>query len=175
LTSCDSAPLWRGQHPACAWLGEGFYGSGYLADADPATFAGKPWASLVFTPMEFAYEEGVWRGPLIVLINRNTGSAASELAAVLQDNHAALLIGEPAECGCGHTRGGTPITLHNSGAVFEIPDCARFRADGSNEMMGIEPEVLIGFTATDGPHTRGQRFAAKLPDAVNAALAMARP
>jgi len=168
LTPCDSRPLWRREHPACSWLGTGFYGSGYLAAADPSALSGKPWASLVFTPIEVTYREGVWRGPLIVLINRNTGSAASEFAAVLKDNHAALLLGEPADGGCGHTLNGPPIVLKHSGAIFEMPDCARFRADGSNEITGVEPDILVGFTGTDGPHARAQRFIAKLPDAVAA-------
>lgn len=99
LTPCDSAPLWQGTHPACSWLGRGFYGSGILASADPSQLRGKPWATLLFTPMEFPYEEGVWTGPLIVLVDRNTGSAASEFAAVLQDNHAAIIMGEPAGAG----------------------------------------------------------------------------
>lgn len=168
LTPCDSAPLWRGEHPACSWLGKGFYGSGYLASADPSALAGKPWASLAFTPMEVTYREGVWRGPLIVLINRNTGSAASEFAALLKDNNAALLLGEPADGGCGHTLDGPPLVLKHSGAIFEMPDCARFRADGSNEITGVEPDILVGFTGTDGPHARAQRLSAKLPDAVAA-------
>jgi Peptidase family S41 len=169
LTSCDSAPLWQGVHLACSWLGQGFYGSGLLATADPSQLQGKPWASLLFTPMEFPYEEGVWRDPLIVLVDRNTGSAASEFAAVLQDNRAAVIIGEPASAGCGHTNGGTPTTLHNSKATLEVPDCARFRSDGSNEVIGIQPDVLVGFGPADGPHLRGARLIAKLPEAVKRA------
>jgi hypothetical protein len=175
LTPCDSGPLWRGEHPTCSWLGEGFYGSGYIADGDPAALSGKPWASLVFTPMETAYQEGIWRGPLVILINRNTGSAASEFAAVLKDNHAALLVGEPADGGCGHTLNGAPIRLKHSGAIFEMPDCARFRADGSNEITGVEPDILVGFTATDGPHARAQRFMKKLPTVMAAVHAMTFP
>lgn len=172
LTPCDSAPLWRGEHPACNWLGKGFYGSGLLPSADPTQLRGKPWATLLFTPMEFPYEEGVWRAPLIVLIDRNVASAASEFAAVLQDNHAAIIMGEPAGGGCGHTNRGTPTTLRNSKATLEVPDCARFRADGSNEMVGIQPDVLVAFAAADGPHLRGLRFSAKLPEAVERALAL---
>ncbi len=172
LVPCDSAPLWRGEHPVCRWLGKGFYGSGLLASADPSTLRGKLWATLLFTPMEFPYEEGVWRAPLIVLVDRNVGSAASQFAAVLQDNHAAIIMGEPAGGGCGHTNGGTPTTLRNSKATLEVPDCARFRADGSNEVMGIQPDVLVAFNAADGPHLRGIRFIAKLPEAVERALAL---
>ncbi len=59
---CDSAPLWKGRHPSCAWLGDGFYASGLVAAADPRTLRGKSWAATVFTPMEYPYREGVWRG-----------------------------------------------------------------------------------------------------------------
>lgn len=172
LTPCDSAPLWRAEHPRCTWLGQGFFGSGLLAAADPAQLRGKPWATRLFSPMEFPYDEGVWRGPLIVLVDRNTGSAASEFAAVLQDNHAAIVMGEAAQGGCGHTNGGTPTQLANSGATLEVPDCARFRSDGSNEVMGIQPDVPISFAAVDGPHRRGARFLAQLPLAIERAAAL---
>ncbi|MEI9931315.1 MAG: hypothetical protein WDM89_12430 [Rhizomicrobium sp.] len=73
---CDSAPLWEGKHPACSWLGEGFSTTGFLSSADPETLRGKSWASDAFTPMEFSYREGIWRGPLIVAVDSDTGSAA---------------------------------------------------------------------------------------------------
>jgi len=41
-----------------------------------------------------------------------------------------------------------------------------FGADGSNEMMGIQPDVSVAFSAVDGGHLRGARFMAKLPEAV---------
>jgi hypothetical protein len=172
LTACDSAPMWRGEHPACDWLGRGFFGSGLLAQADPSQLRGKPWAAELFSPMEFPYEEGVWRDPLIVLVDRNTASAASEFAAVLQDNRAAIVMGEAAGGGCGHTNGGTPTKLRNSGATLEVPDCARFRSDGSNEVMGIQPDVAISFATVDGPHRRAARFLAQLPQAVERAAVL---
>jgi C-terminal processing protease CtpA/Prc len=156
-----------GERTACSWLGSGFYGSGLLESADPATLHGKPWASLVFTPIQFPYEEGVWNGPLIVLIDSGTGSAAEEFAAALRDNHAAVLLGAPTVgAGCGHTNGGTPTTLRNSGAVLELPDCVRFRADGSNEVMGVQPDVLVGLRREDGAHRRASLLQAKLADAI---------
>lgn len=172
VTSCDATPLWQGAQLSCSWLGRGFFGSGLLAAADPATLRGKPWATLFFSPMEFPYEEGVWRKPLIVLIDGNVGSAASEFAAVLQDNRAAVVMGAPSGGGCGHTDGGTPTILTYSKATLEVPDCARFRTDGTNEAMGIEPDILVGFTPADGPHLMARRFLDKLPDALARARAL---
>jgi len=168
-TPCGSAPLWEGKKPACSWLGEGFSTTGFLDSADPDSLRGKSWATDAFTPMEFSYREGIWRGPLIVTIDNGTGSAAEEFAATLQDNHAALIVGEPtAGAGCGHTDGGTPTTLKNSHAVLEVPDCARFRADGTNEVRGIRPDVLVGWRVTDGPGRRAEDFASAFPGVVQA-------
>jgi hypothetical protein len=172
-TPCDSQPLWQGKRPSCNWLGVGFYASGLIDSADPQALKNKPWAKDFFTPMQYPYEEGVWRGPLIVLVNGNTGSAAEEFAAVLQDNRAAIIMGAPTVgAGCGHTNGGTPTTLKNSGGILELPDCARIRADGSNEVMGIQPSVLVGLRTTDGPHRQGIRVAEKLTEAIARSIEM---
>jgi hypothetical protein len=173
-THCDSKPYWRGERPSCQLLGSGWYATGLLP-SDSAKLRGKTWASLVFSPAKFNYAPALWRGPVIVLINQYTGSAATEFAAVLQDNHAAIILGTPSiSGGCGHTNGGTPTTLKNSGGVFDVPDCARFRADGSNEVMGIQPDVLVGLTPGDGPHRQGVRVKAKLAEAVKRALKLAQ-
>lgn len=164
---CDSAPLWKGQHPSCAWLGEGFYASGPIASADPETLRGKPWAATLFTPMEYPYREGVWRGPLIVLVDGESWSASEEFAALLQDNRAAFVMGEPTGgAGCGHTDGSQPTVLTNSGGRLELPDCARLRRDGSNEVRGVIPDLTLGWGHHDGPRLRAAAFLKVLPQAV---------
>jgi hypothetical protein len=171
---CDSTPLWHLERPTCQWLGQGFYASG-LVDSDSEQLRGKPWANLVFTPANFHYTPGAWAGPLIVLVNGYTGSAAEEFAAVLQDNHAAVIMGTPTVgAGCGHTDGGTPTILENSRGVLEVPDCARIRADGTNEVAGIQPDVLVGLRTDDGPGRNGTRVAEKLSQAVETALRRAK-
>jgi len=88
-----------------------------------------------------------------------------------EGNRAAIVMGAPTVgAGCGHTNGGTPTTLKNSGGILEMPDCARMRSDGSNEVMGIQPDVLVGLRTTDGPHRQGVRVAEKLPEAVARAI-----
>jgi hypothetical protein len=175
-TACNSEPLWHGQRPACAWLGEGFYSSGLLPAADPTELRSKPWAKLVFEPIQFPYDEGIWRGPLVVLVDGGTASAAEQFAAILQDNHAAIVIGAPTfGAGCGHTDGGTPTRLRNSGATMEMPDCARLRADGSNEVAGILPDVVVGMRRGDAPARQAARVADKLGEAVARSLALQRP
>ena len=167
---CSSAPFWSGQRPDCQWLGRGFYATGILAEADAAALREKSWGSLVFSPAEYDFEQAVWHGPILLLVDGRTGSAAEEFTAVLQDNRAAIVIGAPtAGAGCGHTDGGTPTTLTHSGDVLELPDCARIRLDGSNEVAGIDPDFVIGFRSKDGFHRKGLRLAAALPGGVAAA------
>ncbi len=164
---CDGEPLWSGKHPACVWLGDGFYSGSLLQAADPETLRGKSWASLVFTPMDYPYHEGVWRGPLVVLVDGFTGSAAELFAAELQDDHAAVIVGSPTiGAGCGHTDGGTPTTLKNSGVVLSLSDCAHIRPGGLNMASGVQPDVLVGLREDDSPKRRALLLAEKLEDAL---------
>jgi C-terminal processing protease CtpA/Prc len=138
-----------------------------IDSVDPESLRGKSWAATVFTPMEHPYREGIWDGPLMVLVDGESWSASEEFAAILQDNRAALVIGEPTGgAGCGHTDGSEPVVLRNSGARLELPDCARIRADGSNEVRGVVPDLLIGWGRHDGPQLRASRLLAKLPNAI---------
>jgi hypothetical protein len=167
LTPCSSAPLWSGGQLRCEWLAHGFYATGILGEADARQLRAKPWGKLVFSPAQYEFESHVWRGPVLVLVDAKTGSAAEEFAAVLQDNKAAIIIGAPtAGAGCGHTDGGTPTVLHGTNAILELPDCARVRADNSNEVDGIDPDVLIGFRSADSPRRKALRLQAVLESSI---------
>jgi len=170
-TPCPSEPLWSGRRLECEWLATAGYATGLLGEGDAAALREKPWGASLFTPAEYEFTAQVWQGPLIVLVDGDTASAAEEFAAVLQDNRAAVILGAPTlGAGCGHTNGGTPTTLTHSGAILELPDCARLRADGSNEVGGIDPDVLVGFRSSDGLRRKALRLTAALPSATAAAL-----
>ena len=167
LTPCPSTST------TCSRLGTAGYSTGLVGSARAGTFDGKDWGVLVFSPAQFPYHDGVWDGPLIVLVDQETWSAAEEFAAVLQDNQAAVIMGaRSGGAGCGHTNGGTPTTLRNSGAVLELPDCVRFRADGSNEVRGIIPDVPVAMRAGDSARFNAQLIAEKLPWAIEQAQAL---
>lgn len=169
-TPCDPAPLWLGEPVDCKWLGSvELFSSGPVAELEPAMI-GKPWAAEVFTPLKFTFEPGVWSGPLMVLVDGGTASASEEFAAMLQDNRAAVILGSPTfGAGCGHTNGGVDTVLRHSRATLRLPDCARFRADGRNEVSGIDPDVLTGFRDNDGPRRRVERLDTALPAAIERA------
>lgn len=119
----------------------------------------------MFWPLKYPYREGVWRGPLVVAIDGGTGSAASQFAAELQDNQAAILIGSTAPAGCGHTDGGTPTLLPHSRGVLELPDCERIRAGGRNLANGVRPDIPVDFT---DHQTERERASELLPAIVEA-------
>ncbi len=164
-TPCDPAD-------GCEWLGRAGYATGLVGSAPDGAFADVDWGASVFSAGQYAYpyRSGVWNGPLIVLVDQETWSAAEEFAALLQDNDAAIILGaRTGGAGCGHTWGGTPTTLPNSGAVLELPDCVRFRRDGSNEVRGILPDVTIPWRADDGATLKRQVLEAAMPEALRRA------
>ncbi len=148
--SCDLTPLWRGEAPGCSRLTRApVTACGPLERVPPDALTGvdEDARDVVFEGLSFRYAEGVWRGPLFVLVDRRTGSASEHFAAMLQDGDAATIIGEAtAGSGCGYTGGGTPITLPHSGFTVRVPDCTRWRADGVNELEGVTPDRAIDWS-----------------------------
>lgn len=156
-TPCDRSALWSGRRPRCSqtvtaptyatgvfdWLPDGA-----LANVDaPAEF---------YSPFGRDVPAGVWTGPLFVLVDRRSASATEALVAMLKDNGAATVIGERTfGAGCGYMDGGLPLELPNSGWVVRMPDCARFRIDGTNEIEGVEPDVSVPWSELgDGERAR---------------------
>lgn len=153
----------------CPLLIDARYSSGVRAALDPA-MVGKPWGQSVFGPLKWTWREGVWSGPLIVLVDGRSASASEEFAAMIQDNKAGIILGSPTlGAGCGHATEAGPVVLKNSGGRLSLPDCLRLRADGSNEIGGVEPDVLVGFRNTDGAAMKARRLAPRLPEAVRRA------
>lgn len=157
----------------CPRLGQAGYATGLVGRAAAGAFAGRDWAPYIFSPAQYPYHDQMWTGPLIVLVDQETWSAAEEFAAVLQDNRAAIILGaRTGGAGCGQTNGGTPTTLAHSGATFELPDCVRLRADGSNEVRGVIPDELVGLRASDGNRFKAGLVTAALGRAVARARAL---
>ena len=157
----------------CSRLGEAGFASGLLPQLPEGQLRGRKWAADVFSPSQFPYRESVWKGPVIVLVDSETWSAAEQFTALLRDNDAAIVLGgRTGGAGCGHLDGNDPITLVHSKAVLEMPNCARFRRDGSNEVSGIVPDVLTGARWNDGAVYAGRLTAARLPEAIARANAL---
>jgi hypothetical protein len=173
---CDRSPLWRGDTIACSALVRGPFRAGGLSTfALPATLQASAWAEWVDWTVRYDLAPGLWQGPLLVLVDGDTASAAELFAAMLQDGGRAVIVGAPTlGSGCGWTLPPQPVALPRSGAILRMPDCARFRRDGSNEVDGIQPDVLVGFKRWDTPAQRARRLAPRLGAALAEALARGR-
>ena len=149
---CDRSGVWNDPAAAekCTFVNRDLlFASGLLPYAKPGTPVS------VFLPNRYKFHAGANRLPLIVLVDQRTASAAELFTAMMQDNRAATIVGVPTYgSGCGHTNGGIRATLKNSGARVSLPDCARFRADGTNEVVGVTPDVLVPWGPRDSAYQR---------------------
>jgi hypothetical protein len=165
---CDLMPLWKGEAVACSNRVQGpFYASGLVEYEVPEEWLHKSWARLVSETANYDPRPRAWRGPVIVLVDERSASATELFAAMLQDSKAALVIGAPTfGAGCGWTMGKYESSkiLENSRARLVMPDCTRIRADGSDELDGIQPDLLIGIRRPDTQKQRAERVAARLPE-----------
>jgi len=150
--------------PPCSGLVTGrMYTSGLLPYAKPGSLDGWASADSLFLTRQFRYHEGASSLPLIVLVDGGTASASEEFASMLADNHAALIVGSiTTGSGCGFTNGGIPTVLPRSNGHVKMSDCARLRADGSNEASGVVPDVLLPLASRDSPYQRATKVAAGL-------------
>lgn len=118
-TPCDWTAIWKGgPTPTCSPL--------VMNPAHPDD--------------EFGKRAPIWRGPLLIVADGGTASASEQFMAMLVDAGAARVVGAPTMgIGCGFTNGGIDFRLPASGLRVRLPDCARFRRDGTNERAGIKP------------------------------------
>lgn len=161
---CDRSAMWRDEAVNCSQLVQtGLSATGWVNARDADQVRGKPWEGLTFSLASYPYEVGIWDGPLYVVVDQGSASSAEQFASVLQDNGAAVVIGAPTfGAGCGHWLGGEPVRLTHSGGQFSMPDCVRYRADGSNEVGGLVPDLLIPFRSNDTRQQRTTRLRAAL-------------
>jgi hypothetical protein len=168
---CARESVWENRKPGCSLVvtAPPLYPQSVLPYARPGSLPDTPSSRYIFYPSRYAYLEGVYAGRLLVLVDRGTASSAEYFTAMLRDNRAATIIGEPTTgAGCGYTNRGIPTVLRNSGARVKIPDCVRVRADGSNEVAGITPDMLIPWRRNDSPYQRVKRVFDALPETLRA-------
>jgi hypothetical protein len=165
---CDRSRVWTdGTLPCSLLVTDVLSNGGILPYAEPRSFASLESKTTLFHPLRYAYTESSERLPLYVAVDGDTWSAAEYFAAVLQDNGAATIVGEvTGGAGCGYTNGGIPTTLKNSHAAVKMPDCVRLRKDGSNEVSGITPDVLVPWSKHDSSYLRAEKLFQSLLSAV---------
>jgi C-terminal processing protease CtpA/Prc len=89
-----------------------------------------------------------------VLTDANTGSAAEMFVALIRDRGIAKTVGKHTfGLGCGFLDGGPSFVLPSARLAFSIPNCVRLRADGTDEVAGIAPDIPV--EAAPGESARG--------------------
>jgi hypothetical protein len=168
--SCDRSGIWENRKPDCSLVATTpeLYPQSVLPFAKPDSLPDKPSSRFLFYPSRYAYREGIYTEQLMVLVDQGTWSSAEYFAAMLRDNNAATIVGEPTGgAGCGYTNGGIQTFLKNSLARVKIPDCVRLRADGTNEVAGITPDILIPWRPNDSRYQRVKRVFDVLSEQLN--------
>ncbi len=115
--ACDRSGVWRGEEVCSSY-----------APASIETLIG----------------DGHWPGPLVVITDRHTASAAEEFVTWLRDNDRAQAVGERTfGAGCGYVDGGNAIALEAAPVHLMVPNCSRYTRAGLNEVEGLQPDVAI--------------------------------
>jgi hypothetical protein len=169
--ACDRSGVWENKAAGCDILARGLlFDAGLIPYAPPGSLDSLASRYALFNPSYYAYEEGLWRGPLLVLVDRGTASAAETFAALLRDNGAATILGEATfGAGCGWDIGQDWVVLPATGAKLYIPDCASFEQDGINKVSGLDPDLPIAFRGNDTASLKARRIGAAL-DAYDPAM-----
>lgn len=160
--TCDLSPLWENKQPGCTNVVRSLNAG--VTYAAPGELTDTVLGDLFFTASRYKYAEGLYSGPLFVMIDERSASASEGFTALLRDNGAATVIGTPSlGAGCGYTNGGISTVLKNSKLRLHMPDCVRYRPDGTNEINGITPDVMIPWRRNDTPVQKFRRLNAILP------------
>ena len=152
---------WRGG--GCDRLVDAGFISGVVGVQAPGTIRDRRVARRLYWPAIADPLRGRWSGPLYVLTNGGTYSAAELFATALQNNRAARIVGtRTGGDGCGFMVEGEPIPLPRTGLRVLMPNCVRLRADGSNEVAGVTPDLAIRPRRGEGARARAARLIAAI-------------
>ncbi len=173
---CDMTPVWSGRPAPCSVTVRGpFFAGGLMARQLDMKLAADA-QDVVSSTARYGVSQKLWNGPVALLVDGDTASAAELLAAMLQDAGRAVIVGSPTfGAGCGWMMEPKPFILPNSKGSLRMPDCSRFRASGTNEVDGITPDVMIGFRRYDTPVQQARRLATAWPAVFAALESLNRP
>jgi hypothetical protein len=165
--TCDLTWVWRERRPwkpgESSRLMEAGYASGQL-DYFPPSYPGerKQVESFYWAARVDAFR-GAWSGPVYVLTDGRTGSSAEMFTAAIRDNGIARTVGtRTVGAGAGFMIDGPPLVLPNARLRFQVPNCLRLRADGTDEVAGIAPDLPVLPTEGENSRARAMRVLAAI-------------
>lgn len=168
---CDLSWAWSEQRPwqpqGCSRLIDAGYASGQADYLPPKAFGNQTIASSIYWAAEVDDLRDAWNGPVYVLTDGGTASSAEMFSTLMQDAAGARIVGRAsAGDGCGFMTDAPPVELPHSRLRYRVPNCTRLRADGSNEVAGVKPDLPI--LPAEGENDRARAW--RLLDAVAADL-----
>ena len=166
---CDMSWVWREQRPwqaeaPCSRLIDVGSAGGFLAYLAPHSFDVSV-AKRFYWPAVADDYIGAWTGPAYAVTDTHTYSAAEQFAASFQNNRIGKTVGEhTAGDGCGFVADLPPLVLPNSHLAFRMPNCVRLRADGTDEVAGVAPDLPVTPLKDESPRARAARLAETIAD-----------
>jgi hypothetical protein len=102
---------------------------------------------------------GSWSGRLYVITDSRTYSSAEMFTAILRNNEAARTVGvTTGGDGCGFIDSNGQVLLPHSRLRFRVPNCVRLRADGTDEVAGVSPDISVLAMPGENPRARALRM-----------------
>lgn len=159
---CKLSWVWSEQRPwepfGCSRLIDAGYASGQASYLPAHAFGNEKVAESIYWAASVDSMRGAWGGPVYVLTDGQTASSAEMFAALMHDSGVARIVGRPTVGdGCGFMADVPPVELPNSHLRFRVPNCVRLRADGSNEVAGVQPDLPVLPTAGESDRNRAYR------------------
>lgn len=90
-------------------------------------------------------------GKVFVLVDRQTYSNAVAVAALIQDYHFGVVLGEPTSDMASTYGAMEQFTLHNTELMVGYPKARIIRPDGDTRPRGVTPDVLIDIPVVQAP------------------------
>jgi len=154
---------WHEQRPWTPGLCDGLVEAGFASGAYDYLPPGAPAladiAAYAYWPAQVDAFRGTWSGPLYVYADGQDWSAAEMFVAALRDNRVGRIVGtRTGGAGCGNMGASRPLELPHSGLRFQLPDCVRLRADGSDEVAGVAPDIAFEPVSGEADAARAARF-----------------
>ncbi|WP_066649214.1 S41 family peptidase [Sphingomonas sp. CCH10-B3] len=159
---CDRSWVWRERRRwaaiGCSGTLDAGFAGGAVAGLPRGAYASSDVSARLSGASEVEAQFGAWTGPAYALTDGKTYSSAEMFAAVFQDNRIGKTIGtRTGGDGCGFMVNGDPVVLTNSQMRFRMPNCTRLRADGTNEVAGIAPDLPLVPTRGEDDRQRAMR------------------
>jgi hypothetical protein len=158
---CDASSFWSGRarQAGCTRLTtRPLYTSGLLDRYDGPPLPVDVQYRVFFDGI-YGSARSAWRGPVLILVDQDTGSFAELFAGSLQRLAGAVVIGRPTSAsGGGWNLGRQAWVLPRSKMQFYLPDTVAYWPDGENARSGLVPDVPIRWRRNEDPVTMGKQL-----------------